>query len=278
MVATATQFSYGKSYTDAPAFTKPEGGLLEVAAIKTVAASDPILKGFIFESLASDMQLDDYTYNPVGTPDPSLGTPTPLNFISNSQEFTIDSVVEFNWIELQTMDAQQRAVERFATAEETKVETEFWTKTLATAGIAPRTTTALKPAKALGYLAEWIGTRFGGVPYFHCGRRVANEIAAAQLTVLPDDGLNAAKIKGGGVLINGAGYVDKGGPTAQATTATVDQAWLYVSGTPFLVRGPVVLAPTTPRYQDLNDDRSVAFRKYLPAIDGPVAAVLVDLS
>lgn len=278
MVATTNEFTYtGKVYTDAPPFTQPEGGLLDAAALRTVKQGDPLLRGYIFESHAGEVVLDDYTFNPIGTADPALGAGLGVSFVSSGAPFTADAVVDLNWIDLEPETAQARVEERFAHAEFLKVESKFWTGPLAGAASLQRSGTALKPSRALGFLAEWIGTRFPGVPYFHAGRRVSNEIAASQLTVLPDDGLAVAKVKGGGVLINGAGYTDKAGPTG-ATAATADQAWLYVSGTPLLVRGPVVVTPTVPRYLDGNNDLAAAFRTYVPAIDGPVAAVLVDLS
>lgn len=276
-----TQFGYPRrTYTEAPPLLPPRGGLLDAAFIKDVGAGDPLLRGFIYESHATDVTADDVTFTSVSAiSDATFATDGDLVFTTSLNPFTISSEIHLGLLdETYAGTVQERAQARFALAEGIKVETEIWTGALSTAGSTTllRSGTALKPSRAIGLLAEWIGTRYAGVPHFHAGRRVSNEIAASQLTVLPDDGTKAAQVKGGGVLVNGAGYIDKAGPTG-ATAATADQAWLYVTGNPVLVRGPVILTPTAPDYAH-NLDRAFAIRTYVPSLDGPIAAVLVDLT
>lgn len=275
----AAQFSYPKrTYTTAPQIVPPRGGLLDTADVRDFAASDPILRGYVYETHAGDVVADDVSFSVAdATGDATFAVDGDLVYVTSLPSFTISSEIHLELLdETYAGTVEERAAARFALAEGIKVEDEIWKGALAANATLLRSGTALKPSKAIGYLAEWIGTRYAGVPHFHAGRRVSNEIAASQLTVLPDDGMSAAQVKGGGILVNGAGYTDKTGPTG-ATAATTDQAWLYVSGTPLLVRGPVIVPPNAPDYAH-NVDRSVAMRKYVPSFDAPIAAVLVDLT
>lgn len=268
---------YGTSYVTAPDFTPATGGLLQVATVRTVNDYDPALRGFIFDSDSSETAL--------GTVDYVTGATINMNTAAMSEgdghlyktsrdPFTVYGAFELSLPLTTAAEAQTRAENRLAIGESIAVEAGVWNGALPglAAGNILNSGTATPAKKALGILAEYLGHTFGGVPYFHGGRRLSNELAGLQLVNLPDTG--DAFVKGGGLLVNGGGYFGKNGPDSK--TATADQVWLYGTGTPLLYRSPVlVLESPKPK---TNREAAYALRTYVPAFDGPVAAILVDLS
>lgn len=275
----SSPFNYSRATpVAAPSFLPTEGGLLDAAQVVEVKAGDPRLRGYYFESHAGEVDLDDVTYDDLkaieALPD---AEGEDLDFVTSLDPFTMAKSFDLTFIAAGLEPLEQRVSDFIKHAEARKVERKVWAGALPTAAAANvlHGGAALKPIKAVGLALEWIADHFAGVPYLHAGRRVATEIAGAQLTVLPDDGMALAAIKGGGRLVNGAGYSAK--TAIGAVTPTADQAWLFVSGTALLMRGPLTVTPEAPGYE-VDRDRRTAFRTYVPSLDGAVAAVLVDLS
>lgn len=263
------------TYVAAPDFTPAAGGLLAAAQIREVGNDDPAMRGYMFDSDSAEVALGTVAFSSINATTTLTTGDGPVYYTSGSP-FSVYAGFDFAPLSgASDQEAQDRAAARLKLGEGLAVETEFWTVMLAATGVANVISagTAYKPLQALGLVAEYMGLHFNGVPFFHAGRRVSTALAGNQLVNLPDMG--DASVKGGGLLVNGAGYVDKTGPTG-ATAATANQAWLYASGTPLLYRAePVpVFAPDYAH----NQRSAWMERTYVPSIDGPTVAILVDLT
>lgn len=273
------RWSYGNgTYVEAPSFTPTGGGLLDLAEVRTVASGDPALRGYIFESELPETALgtvSGYVQSSTAALNEGLGH----QYENSFDPFTVYGAFGIDAGAGDTVaDAQTRAQRRLELGEGLATELALWN----TGGILPTQanvvrTGPLKAKLAVGLLAEWWAASNNGVPYFHAGRRVTNEIAASQLTDFTADD---ASVKGGGALINGAGYSAK--TTIATVTPSADQAWLFISGKPLLYRGGIGLTAQNgfagPAATANNRTTAFALRTYVPSIDGPIGVVLVDLT
>lgn len=275
-------FAWGRTYVDAPEFTPTGGGLLYAAEIREVADGAPELRGYSFDSDAAEVNVGTTAFsgdvNTTGALTPGDNTQLSVS----DDPFTIYGAFSGTMPIRTEEEALARAAERLALGEGVGVERAFWKGILAkqAAGNLLRGTTAVKADIGLGIVAEYMGEHFNGVPHFHAGRRLSNKLAGLQLVNLPDEG--NASIKGGGALVNGAGYAAKtaintaADGSGTAVTPTTDQVWLVATGSPLFYRGPV--GPSGHAKFSINQVSAYAQRTYVPSIGGPVVAVLIDLT
>lgn len=273
------RWSYGNgTFVDAPTFHPAGGGVLDVAEVRDVQSGDPALRGYTYETELGDIALGTVTgYAQSSTA--AMAEGQSHNFELSFDPFTIYAAAGVDAGAGDTeASVAEKAQRRFELAEGLTVERAMWE----TGGILPAQASLLRSGNpirtklAIGILAEWYAQNTNGTPYFWGGRRIANEIAANQLV---DFDVADAEVKGGGALINGAGFFAK--TTIAGVTPSADQVWLYATGTPLLYRGTV--GTTSGGFNQPTasaNNRLVAFasRTYVPSIDGPVAAVLVDLT
>lgn len=273
------RFSYGNAtFVDAPTFHPAGGGVLDVAEVRDVVSGDPALRGFTYETELSDVGLGTVTGFVQSSTSP-LAEGASHSYETSFDPFTIYGAAGVDSGAGDTLQSvAEKAERRLTLAEGLTVERAMWEAggILPTQATVLRSGAAIRTKLAVGILAETYAQNTNGTPYFWGGRRVANEISAQQLV---DFDVADAELKGGGALINGAGFFAK--TTIGGTTPSADQVWLFASGTPLLYRGSVGVTSAHGASNSAGmNNRLLGFaqRTYVPSIDGPVYAVLVDLT
>jgi hypothetical protein len=269
----------GRVYIDVPPFAPSTSGILAAAqatgTLFTLDDGNPAIRGFQFDT---DGIKQIVTFNVVDCE----STATAAAFdgedvVQSGNPFTVYGGYECSLAVTDMDKAKTIATRRLTNGETVGVERNLWANVFPAAiDITPTPGVAVKPAAALGIAAEYAGNNYAGVPLYHAGRRLSVSLAAQQLVEAEPLGhVDNAAIKGGGILVNGGGYVGTGHPsTANAPTST--QCWLYVTGRVVLVRDQI------DTYQGVktnhNNAVTIAERTYVPAVESILAAVLVDLS
>lgn len=275
---------YGRTYVDPPGLTPSSRGLLYTAEVRTVADSDPALRGFVFDSDSGENAVDVVSFT--GSADSTntmADNPDESNLYASDDSFTVfgsyAGVMPIRSVE----EANARAAKRLQNGEYIGVEKAFWSGTLAkhAAGNLLAAGAAVSPTIGVGLLLEWGARYYAGVPYLHTGLRAANQFASLQMVDLPGLG-ETPDLRGGGMLVPGAGYYSQltintaADGSGTAITPTANQVWAFASGKPLLYRGSIL--PTSAPAWSINQVHAFAQRTYTPGVDGPVAAVLITLT
>lgn len=275
---------YGRTYVDPPELVPSARGLLYAAEVRTVSDDDPALRGFVFDSDSGENTVGVTVFT--GSPDSTtalVDNPDESNLYVSDDPFTVyGSYAGVMPIRSQE-EANKRAAARLTNGEYIGAEKAFWNGTLAVhaAGNILAAGAAVTPTIGVGLLLEFGARNYAGVPFLHAGLRAANQFASLQMVDMPGLG-QTPDLRGGGTLIPGAGYYDVptintiAGGTGTAVTPAANQVWAFVSGKPLLYRGQVI--PTGAADWQHNQVHAFVQRTYTPGVDGPVAAVLIDLT
>lgn len=135
--------------------------------------------------------------------------------------------------------------------------------------VTPTPGTGVNPVEGVAFLEQWIGERYGGLPLLHMNRYGTTYTVSKGL--LRPAGTDLVTFQGTPVA-NGAGYGSAG---PDAVTATYPgEYWIYATGQVNLWQGPLVRV-TAP---EVGQNRMLGLveRTYVPVIEGPVGAILVQ--
>lgn len=135
--------------------------------------------------------------------------------------------------------------------------------------VTPTPGTPVGVVDGVAILEEWIAERYGGLPLLHMSRYGATHTSSKGL--LRPDGTDLVTFQGTPIA-NGAGYGNTGPGGVVATYP--GRYWVYVTGQVTLYQGPLVKAEATDHTH--NHERALVERTYVPVVDGPVGAVLVQ--
>lgn len=132
---------------------------------------------------------------------------------------------------------------------------------------------AVKPLVGLAMLEGWMGTHYVGQPVIHTPTVVATLLAGPKY-IEPQAGTLYTPL--GTQVVNGAGY-DIANASPAGVAAPTGEKWLYATGTVMVHKGDLV-APETQLDRSDNRVYTLVERPYVVAVDGPVAAIRVQVS
>jgi hypothetical protein len=132
---------------------------------------------------------------------------------------------------------------------------------------------AVKPLVGLALLEGWMGTHYIGEPVIHTPTAIASLLAGPKY-IEPQAGTLYTPL--GSVVVNGAGY-DIANASPSGVAAPAGEKWLYATGTVMVHKGDLV-APDTQLNRSDNRVYTLVERPYVVAVDGPVAAIRVQVS
>lgn len=268
-------FGYGLRVPVPPPAVVPSGrGLLFAADVRDVPDGAPELRGYYFDSDSAETTVGVVSYNGTIHDTGAMADNQDIPQYQSDDPFSVFGAFTGTMPIRSAEEANARAAARLKIGEGLGVEKAFWNGTLAlhAAGNVLNGGTAVTAKLGVGLLMEWAGKNYAGVPLLHAGLRAVNELSSLQLVDLTGEGVPS--VKGGAVLVPGAGYYDT--PSISGTTPAANQVWVFASGRPLLYRGNIT--PTVAPAWSINQVRAFAQRTYTPGVDGLVAAVLVNLT
>lgn len=243
---------------DAPAIKPAAGGLLAVANV----IPDNGRAGYQGVQYVPRLQA-------LARPVPTPGTDKEFDRQSVVQglPFTVYRGVEANLFE--QFDVETLAGDAFTSGESVAAEIALQpVLNNAAQDATPIPGTAVGLVEGVATLEQWIGERYGGLPILHMSRYGATHTSSHGL--LRPQGTDLVTYQGTPVA-NGAGY---GAAGPGAVTAAAGEFWVYVTGQVNLWQGPLtkVSAPDPGQNRMLG----LAERTYVPVVDAPVGAILVQ--
>ena len=243
---------------DAPAVQPAKGGLLSVANV--IPDNGRAGKeGVRF--------LARLTGVPQVVPGPGENKEFDRQTVISGTPFTIYRGVETNLFE--ALDVQVLADDVFTAGESLAVEAALQPVLNTVAqDFTPTPGTPVSVAEGVALAEEWIAERYSFLPILHMNRYGAAHTSSKGMIRLEDGRIETFQ---GTPVANGAGY----GPVGPgAITATAGRYWIYVTGQVNLWQGPLVKAQA-PALAN-NFERALAERTYVPVVDSPIGAVLVQ--
>lgn len=136
---------------------------------------------------------------------------------------------------------------------------------------------AVSAKVALAILEGWMGDAYAGLPTIHAPRTVASFLASDSAITLVGNQMYTYL---GSRFINGAGYDPSTGPSG--STPAAGEYWMYASGDVVIEAGELVsldsvVLPGDGSSEDSNTALSLVERMFRVAVDGPRAAVRVEI-